>query len=92
MAAVGAVPRAASALMRSVPPPTRTELASPIDTIWKVFVPVRANVPAPYLWSIAVPLTTPPRVSVPAETVTVREPPKTVEPVPRFKDALFVPT
>ena len=81
----GAVPRAASELIKSVPAPTTTELASPRAAIWKVFVPVRASVPAPYLWSMPLPLMTPPRVKVPALVVMPRVPVRTTAPVPRFR-------
>ena len=91
MAEAGADPRAASALMSSVPPPTTTELASPRAAIWKVFVPVRASVPAPYLWSIPLPLMTPPRVKVPAVVVMPRVPARATAPVPRFRAEPFEP-
>ena len=84
-AVAGAVPRAASELIKSVPAPTTTELASPRAAIWKVFVPVRASVPAPYLWSIPLPLMTPPRVKVPAVVVMPRVPVRATAPDPRFK-------
>ena len=91
LAEAGADPRAASALMSSVPPPITTELASPRAAIWKVLVPVRAKVPAPYLWSMPDPLMTPPRVKVPAVVVILRVPARATAPVPRFRAEPFEP-
>jgi hypothetical protein len=77
--------------MRSVPAPTTTELASPKVAIWKVFAPVRASVPAPYLWSMPLPLMTPPRVKVPAVVVMPRVPARATAPVPRFNEEPLEP-
>ena len=91
LAEAGADPRAASELISSVPPPITTELASPRAAIWKVLVPVRAKVPAPYLWSMPDPLMTPPRVKVPAVVVMPRVPTRATAPVPRFRAEPFDP-